>query len=102
PKLSQYDGLTFAKNSYGQEYITSATFQFPGKPPKSRDALPLCIAKNVDALPVGADVVRFMSEDKRRAVAEGATRFTQVTLMTPQTTTVRYTLDASIGDGGRA
>lgn len=101
PALSRYDGLSFVKNSYGQEYITSARLHFPGEPPKTRDALPLCIAKNVDALPVGAEVVRFMAEDKRRAVAEGGTQFTQVTLMTPQTTTVRYTLDASIADDGR-
>ncbi|OZI56765.1 hypothetical protein [Bordetella genomosp. 4] len=102
PSLAQYDGITYTKSSSGQEYITSAKFQFPGTEPKNKEALPLCIAKGVNAYPSTAQPIRFMADDKRRAVAEGGLRVYESTLGIPSETLVRYTLDASITPQGRS
>lgn len=101
PALMQYDGLGFVKTPSGQEYITTANFTYPDEQPKSSDALPLCLARVVNAYPSTAQPVRFMAEDKRRAVADGGVKLYKSALGSSTETLVRYSLDVLIKQNER-
>lgn len=101
PALAQYEGVVTQGAASGQEYIVSVKFTHPGEPPTNPDALPLCLARVVNAYPADAQVVRYMADDKRRAVADGGVKLYETTFGTVTETLIRYTLDVTISPSER-
>lgn len=101
PALAQYEGVMYQGSSSGQEYIVGVEFTRPGEPPQNPEALPLCLARVVNAYPADAQVVRYMADDNRRAVVDGGVNFYETTFGTTTETLIRYTLDVSINPDER-
>lgn len=124
PNLATYDTASYEKDQYGQEYMTGLSFKYPAPARLKPDALPLCIVKTIDNRSVtlsdssrswvgpysgyyyrmgvqreagGGEVLSFVSEDKREAVATGTVTHRYTFGMAPIERSVRFTLNAKVG-----
>lgn len=124
PELSQYPGVQLEKNEkWGYEYVEGVTYTYPGAAKGGKDALPLCIAQNVQNKGVvltgsknavlgaawqtstqtavgGGNVISYVSDDKNSVVAEGAISLDAGFTLAPSKDNISFRLNAKRSQAG--
>lgn len=124
PELSQYPGVQLEKNDkWGYEYVEGVTYAYSGKTKGGKDALPLCIAQNVQNKSIvltgsknamlgavvqtstqtavgGGNVISYVSDDKNSVVAEGSIALDAGFVLAPTKDNITFRLNAKRSQAG--
>lgn len=119
-ELDTYPGLQLAKNEkWGYEYIERVTYNYPGASKTGKDALPVCIAQNIQNKAVtlrgnqnsafiggafwntstsdtvgGGSVINYVSDDRSTVIADGTTFIDIGNILAPNKDAVTFRLTA--------
>lgn len=128
PELAQYQNVKYATNEkWGYEYIEGVTYTYPGTSKAGKDALPVCVAQNVQNKAVnlrgnqnsgflggsfwntgnsetvgGGSVISYVSDDRNSVVAQGTNIHDTGVILAPNKDAVAFRLTAKRSPAGTA
>ena len=126
PELAQYQNVKYATNEkWGYEYIEGVEYSYPGASKAGKDALPVCIAQNVQNKAVtlrgnqnsgffrgafwntgtsdtvgGGSVISYVSDDRNTVVAQGTNIHDTGNVLAPNKDAVSFRLTAKRSPAG--
>lgn len=129
PALASLDGITYERDTYGNEIISSVKFEYSAPPPELANALPACLARVIDNRSVtlsdssgsffgaysghyytqnntretgGGAVLSHVSDDSKSAIAQGTVKYTTTMALLPIERSVRFVVAANINNESRS